>query len=514
MVRRSQIGVTRNIWADRVFGFGVVVLLVSGFVLRMRLLLSPAGRLDSDEATVALMADWISHGHIPPLFYWGQHYGGTGEPTLVALALKIHRSAMTLKVVSLVLSAIGAWLTTRVGYRVLRDRWRARVAGALVFGWPGTVLLATKSRGIYWLTFVCVVAAVLCAVRIVDKDRAGRWPTRDAVLFGFLVGFAFYQNGQSAVVLGPTALWLVVRQRPDVRSVGIVAASGALGATQWFIGWAKYGSAVFDQPFKDTVYSDRLYRAYDQLLPRILGLRRSQHGDWLIDGLGRIVYRTLLVVALLVAFKMAYTRVRAFRASEDREDHRSFSLVLLIVGSYFFLITYPTGTYSVYEPRYALLAVPFLGLFVAAAAKNIAMLVLIVTFVLSFGIANTREMADIADHLGYPDLGVTSPNELLVVLHRRNLTRVYADYWLCYGADFEANGSVVLSSIGIARDPQARKIVDSARSRVWVLTAYSNRDKAMSKWIAVHSVRARRVVDGRYVLFYFERYLDPIATHF
>ena len=49
---------------------------------------SPIGRLDSDEAIVGLMGLSIGHFHKPPLFYWGQYYGGTLEPMLVAITTR------------------------------------------------------------------------------------------------------------------------------------------------------------------------------------------------------------------------------------------------------------------------------------------------------------------------------------------------------------------------------------------------------------------------------------------
>ena len=70
-----------------------LLLVLGGFVLRAVLLASPIGRLDSDEAIVGLMGLSIGHFHKPPLFYWGQYYGGTLEPMLVAITTRFSRSA-------------------------------------------------------------------------------------------------------------------------------------------------------------------------------------------------------------------------------------------------------------------------------------------------------------------------------------------------------------------------------------------------------------------------------------
>ncbi|HEY1739205.1 MAG TPA: hypothetical protein VGI86_10865, partial [Acidimicrobiia bacterium] len=164
-----------------------LVLVLGGFVLRAVLLASPIGRLDSDEAIVGLMGLSIGHLHKPPLFYWGQYYGGTIEPMLVAITTRFSRTALAVKIVPLALS-VGAGYTIVRAARRMMPVPQAWLAGALVVAWPGTVWLSTKERGFYWVTLLLVSIALLVALRLHDARPA--WPTRDAVLLGVLCGVA------------------------------------------------------------------------------------------------------------------------------------------------------------------------------------------------------------------------------------------------------------------------------------------------------------------------------------
>src|SRR3954454_19578019 len=108
----------------------VLLLLAAGVVLRAIFLFGHWGTVDSDEAVVGLMARGFRHGHWRA-FYWGQHYAGTQETALVALA---GASTAALKLVPVALSAVAAVLTWRVGRRMVDERL-AQAAG--LFTWVG-----------------------------------------------------------------------------------------------------------------------------------------------------------------------------------------------------------------------------------------------------------------------------------------------------------------------------------------------------------------------------------------
>ena len=66
----------------------VLALVVAGIVLRVWVLASSLGQLDSDEAVVGLMANAIRHGHLST-YYWGQNYGGTIEQSLEQFGIEV-----------------------------------------------------------------------------------------------------------------------------------------------------------------------------------------------------------------------------------------------------------------------------------------------------------------------------------------------------------------------------------------------------------------------------------------
>jgi len=66
----------------------VVAIAGAGLALRLVVLHSAMGVLDSDEAVVGLMATGFQHGHFRAM-YWGQSYGGTIEQALAAVVFSI-----------------------------------------------------------------------------------------------------------------------------------------------------------------------------------------------------------------------------------------------------------------------------------------------------------------------------------------------------------------------------------------------------------------------------------------
>ncbi len=97
------------------------LLVAAGLTARLVLLRSPIGQLNADEAVVGLMADRMRSTHHVPLFFWGQYYGGTLEPIVVALAFTAARGVAALRVVPLSLSLVGAAIVTTTGRRLFGD---------------------------------------------------------------------------------------------------------------------------------------------------------------------------------------------------------------------------------------------------------------------------------------------------------------------------------------------------------------------------------------------------------
>ena len=124
----------------------IVLIVAAGLVgLVLRLWLIFHSPITSDEAVVGLVAQGFLHGHFTT-FFWGQQYGGTAEPALIAaffLVLGQHGWVETGTVG--ILSVIAAVLTWRVALRVVRVPIIALLAAALTWAAP-EVVLRTRSR--------------------------------------------------------------------------------------------------------------------------------------------------------------------------------------------------------------------------------------------------------------------------------------------------------------------------------------------------------------------------------
>jgi hypothetical protein len=476
---------------------GAAALVVIGVVLRVIVLASAAGRLDSDEAVVGLMAWRMRRGHFE-LFYWGQHYGGVVEQVVVALALSLHRSALLVKLVPLALSALAAVVVTRAGRRLFAgDHDRARLAGALCFAWPGTVWLATKERGFYWVTVVLVTTAFLLALRI--RDGRGGGVARDCVLLGVVAGLVWYETAQAAFVLVPLALWLFTSVRLDRRGYAWLIAGAALGAAPWIVGLARDGRDVLWQPDYHLGYTDRLRVVVGQLLPRIAGTRGTYRGGWLLHGAGLLVWcAAIAAVAALV--------VRLVR----RRSSNALVAVVVIVLAFPFVAAIARATWYTAEPRYALTLVPFLALLVASVlttARRVAFAVVLVT---ALGAANVASVLDAASQ---PRAGVDlAPPPLAPLEHRltsERTDRVFADYWIAYALTFQSNERVVAVPLDRPRDPTLQHAVDAARARTWIVYADSPRDRALPHELASLGVAFERTRIGAFARYQLTRFVDP-----
>lgn len=505
----------------RIVDAGLVIVLVAVAIgLRVWLIASPIGRLDADEAVVALMGARIHRGS-HPLFFWGQYYGGTLEVALVSLAQLVRRGPIAVKVVPLSLSAIAGALTAWAA-RPLLDTRRAVFAGALVFAWPGTVWLATKERGFYWMTLVLVVAVLGLALRIAGEardtndartadgaDGADGARAADTVhtvhrssafVLGIVAGLAWYESAQSAFVLVPVLAWLVVATAPPRRSiVRPLATGGVIGAAPWLWGIVRHGTDLFQQPGPSSSYFERLRGFVAATAPRAAGLRGTYYGGALLGPLGAVA-----LVAAVVALAVAVVRV--LRAGPQHP----WSALAWTAVAMPFLAAIPKATAVTFEPRYALLLVPFAAIAVAALARNRTVAAIIVAVAIGFGAANAHYVR--GESREFPRaLDLTPPDTkalrgLLTVI---GATRLYADYWVAYPVTEASHEQIVASPLDAPRSAYHQAIVKAARPRLWVLFAGSRRDQGLRRLLARDRIAYQRTVVGSFALYRFEVPVDP-----
>ena len=485
----------RRSWA---WGALTIITIAIGLSLRLWILSSPAGRLDSDEAVVGLMGRWIADGHRVPLFFWGQHYGGTIESVLVAAGLKLHQGRLFVKAVPLALSALSAVILVRAARHVMSNE-QARLAGAMLFAWPGTTWLATKERGFYWVGMLLACTALYCAARIVTGLASD---LRVWALYGFTVGLAWYTNAQSVFILLPLTAWLVATHL-ELRPLAVATSGAFIGASPWLWGWAKYGSQVFEQPSATSSYFDRLERVAFTLVPRVLGLRTLFVRGWTLGPFGAALW----IIALTSAIGIA---VHTFRFRSRVTPFTQLLVILMI--SFPCIAAIPTLSNFVSEPRYGLYLVPIVALLAMTHIRRAETAALAVVVLVAVSLTATNTLVTMANQKSQRllDLAPTDLAPIKRALSTREISRVYADYWLANPITFRNGDSIVASPLEASRVEWARWTVDASKTTVWIVYLDSARDRALPAEFQRRRIPVTREVDGEIAIYHLSRYLNPL----
>ncbi len=441
----------------------VVGALVAGVLMRLWILASPLGVLESDEAITGLMARHALHGEFS-VFYWLSFYGGAQEALAAAGVFAIAGSSVVaLKTVPIVLSALAAVLTWLVGRRTVGEP-AARVAAALMWVWPPFfVWWTTKARGFYAMGLVCELAALWLVLRL--REHVTR---RDAALLGFVVGFGVWATLQSLLVVLPALAWLAWRRPAAYRLAPVGAAGFVLGALPWLV-WNALNDwqAVLPEAVagQGTSYVDRFRDLFTKVIPEWFGLRLPYSLEWT---LGRAIGIALLAAAL---GGLAVVVVRRPRRLE---------LLLAVCLVFPFLYAATSFTYYVDEPRYLFFIAPVPALLLARVLTRPAVAALALGAAVAF---SAYGLARLEDQGGYRPLvqdGVPVPDDmapLIELLERRGATRVLANYWIAYRLSFESRERIIATSTGFVRYvPHDRLVRRSAYpARVFVQGATRER---------------------------------------
>src|SRR5262249_8966009 len=146
-------------------------------------------------------------------------------------------SPLVLKSVPVLLSAVAAVLTWRIGSTLVGER-AGRWAGAIFWGAPAAFVWWATKASVYWgsLTLALVVLLLLC--RLAQRSRDGTpsplWrEVGEAGVLGFTTGLAFWANPQTLYVMAPAYLWYAPRILRRWQELPVIAATALLGATPW-----------------------------------------------------------------------------------------------------------------------------------------------------------------------------------------------------------------------------------------------------------------------------------------
>lgn len=426
----------------------VVLAVAGGLAVRVAMVRSSWGVLESDEAVVGLMARSILDGDLPT-FFWGQRYGGTAEAFVLAGVFGIAGSStLAIRVVSVSLSAAAAVLVWRVGRRV-GSPVQAAAAGLAFWSWPlASVFWSIKSRGFYWATIVGGLAFVLAVLRLAERpDRTG-----DAMIAGLAAGVGWWSSPQITVFVVPAVAWALVRARPAIRPLltrGLPCA--VVGAGPWLAFNVRHAFVSLDppevRPGAAGSYLDHLETFASRGLPMALGLRLPFTEDW-VPG-GRVVY---LAAAAALVTALAVRRPAVLPAALV-----AFPLIHALSPL----------SHHVGEGRYLVYLAPILALAVTAAVTRRRALVVLVACLGALTVygavtVGTAPMPYASDR-PVPE----RVDDLVDDLSRRGLTAAYADYWIAYRVVFESGEDVVVGTVppAVSRRPAYdRRVARSPRA--------------------------------------------------
>ncbi len=456
--------------------------LLGGIALRVWVLSSSLGALESDEAITGLMARRALHGDLT-LVYWLSNYGGTQESLLTAGVFAVTGSStLVLKLVPLALFAVATALVWRVGRRTVGEP-AARAAALLYWIWPAYLVWWTvKARAYYAFGTVCGLAVLLLALRLRERDSR-----LDAAGLGLALGLGWWATPEVLIYALPAVAWLAWRRPAALRLAWIAAPAAVLGALPWLAWNARNGwlslhlGAVAGE---GSTYGGRLVDLFRIVLPTWLGLRVPFSLHWL---LGPVVGSALLALAL------AGFVLLVLRRSSGLEP------LLLVAGAFPFLYAASSFAYYVDEPRYLVLFGPgpalLLGRMLArppvAAAGLVAALALSVV-----GLA--RMQRDGLYEPRAPDVRVPADiSPLLTTLERERIDRVLANYWLAYRISFESRERILATSTGFVRDQVADRIVRSSPSPARVFLAGSVAERRARAGLRGY----RRIASGSFVVY-------------
>ena len=435
-----------------------------GFALRVRVLGSPLGASDSDEAVVALIGSRLVHGHVD-VMYWGQNYGGTLESFLAAPVLAAFGpSVLAGKLVPVAACAAAAVLTWRIGRRTVGEPGAA--IGALVF-WTTSayfVWFSTKIN-IYYATLVTALVVVLLLLKLRDEGPSLAWSTA----FGLAAGAAVWASPQSAYLLVPAALVFSPALLRHARWVALSLPAAVVGASPWLAHSIDTDWATLRVPPVDVhaTYLERVAGFFRQL-PIVFGARLPFTQAWLVPRMAWAALAAVLVTLVAVAL---YRRRRGVAI-----------IVALIVGYALVYAVSPQAGPGGSQPRYLLLATPLLALLIATVVSQLrwrglpVLVVPLAVVCVAATIVGLDHMQ--AGHVtsipAAPDVSVPADiGDLVALLDDNRVDSAYADYWLSYLTTLEARERIIVSPVfaEVTRfEPYARRVAHSARPGFIVLS--------------------------------------------
>ena len=495
----------------------VAASILFGIAVRVWMLETPVGGLDSDEAVVGLMARHILDGELP-LFYWGQLYGGPHEPLITAGFFGLFGSStLVLKLVAILLSGAACVLIWRVGKRTVGEP-AASVAAVMFWVWPPAfVWWSVKSRGFYHAALLIGLAILLLVLRLATRDPGAEGPTdaappraegpahswRDMALLGALVATGLWCSPQTIFFTAPALLWLVVRRFSLLRIAPYGVAGAITGAFPWWVhnlehGWVALRSsgASIAMP----AYGSHLRGFFETGLPGALGLKLADGSRWMAGGVGKAVYVMLL---LLFVWALLW-EVMPGRASRRLRAARW--LLLLIVIAYPLLFALSPYSWFVAHPRYLYYLTPVCALLLARGLAALRWPAIVGGLLAAMTLSTAGFVIMHRDGVFFPSAeGVLIPEDLdpaIDYMTERGIDHVYADYWLAYCVAFESDERIVATPYrGAVRHAAADAAVRSVPEPVYLFLDGSTTEPVFQDEIEALGVPYERLRAEGFVIY-------------
>lgn len=187
------------------------LLVVVGLLLRLIVLIFAENRLDTDEATVGIMALNILEGKDFPFFFYGTEYNGGGaiEAYIGALIFKFFGpSEISLKFSPLILWTVTSLLFADLCRRTLSG---TRAFAAVLFFCISTSFFlewSLKARGGFAETVLFSVLLIWLAEppQFLKKKR-----NFQCLSFGIACGIGIYASEMLLAMVGCAGIWLIIR---------------------------------------------------------------------------------------------------------------------------------------------------------------------------------------------------------------------------------------------------------------------------------------------------------------